>query len=142
MAARPKGYGRRSSRRAGQKLPQEGRAWVRRVGNQQRSYLSAAQQMNFGAEVLDEGVVRFRLWAPKKDQIWIVLGAGAPLAMRSAGHGWHELVSSEARPGTLYKFQLEKGGLQVPDPAYAVPAVGCPWTERSHRPDGLRLARW
>jgi maltooligosyltrehalose trehalohydrolase len=28
-----------------------------------------------------------------------------------------ELVSSDAKAGTLYKFQLEDGGMQVPDPA-------------------------
>jgi maltooligosyltrehalose trehalohydrolase len=72
--------------------------------------------MNFGAEVL-EGAVTFRLWAPKMDQIWVVLGGGEPLPMKSVGYGWHELTNQQARAGTQYKFQLDEGGLRVPDPA-------------------------
>jgi len=72
--------------------------------------------MKFGAEVL-KGAVRFRLWAPKTDQVWVVLNGGVSFPMTSVGQGWHELVSPDAKVGTHYKFQLEEGGLQVPDPA-------------------------
>jgi maltooligosyltrehalose trehalohydrolase len=70
----------------------------------------------FGAELLD-GAVRFRLWAPKIKQASVVLDGGIPLEMESLGQGWHGLVSRNARAGTLYKFQLDQGGVQVPDPA-------------------------
>jgi hypothetical protein len=47
--------------------------------------------MNFGAEVLD-GAVRFRLWAPKMDSVWVVLNGGAPLPVNGgpvrAGMNW------------------------------------------------------
>src|SRR5215212_6715589 len=73
-------------------------------------------RMNFGAEILD-GAVRFRLWAPKTESVSVVLDGGVPLPMTASGAGWHELVSPGSKAGTLYKFQLEEGGLQVPDPA-------------------------
>jgi hypothetical protein len=45
------------------------------------------------------------------------LGWGPAVPMQHAGEGWHELVSPDSKAGTLYKFQLERGGLKVPDPA-------------------------
>jgi maltooligosyltrehalose trehalohydrolase len=72
--------------------------------------------MKFGAEISDGGV-HFRLWAPKMNRISVVLDEGVPMPMKSIGQGWHELVSADAQPGTLYKFRLEQGGLEVPDPA-------------------------
>lgn len=72
--------------------------------------------MKFGAEILDVGV-HFRLWAPKMNQVSVVLNEGIPIPMISTGRGWHELVSAEAQAGTLYKFRLEQGGSDVPDPA-------------------------
>jgi malto-oligosyltrehalose trehalohydrolase len=39
-----------------------------------------------------------------------------PLAMRSRGHGWHELTVEDAGPGTRYRFVLPDGS-RVPDPA-------------------------
>ena len=72
--------------------------------------------MTFGAEILDVGV-HFRLWAPKMNQVSIVLNEGIPIPMINTGRGWHELVCAEARAGTLYKFRLKHGGSEVPDPA-------------------------
>jgi len=72
--------------------------------------------MKFGAEILDVGV-HFRLWAPKTSEVSVVLNEGIPIPMISTGQGWHELVSAEAQAGTLYKFRLEQGRSEVPDPA-------------------------
>jgi maltooligosyltrehalose trehalohydrolase len=72
--------------------------------------------MNFGADAIDDAV-RFRLWAPKEQQVSVVLDGSTGLTMRNVEGGWHELVTSQARPGTLYSFRLGSNGLQVPDPA-------------------------
>jgi maltooligosyltrehalose trehalohydrolase len=72
--------------------------------------------MKFGAELFGGGV-RFRLWAPKMEQISVILDGGPAVPMQHAGEGWHELISPDSKAGTLYKFQLERGGLKVPDPA-------------------------
>ncbi|MBX6320231.1 MAG: malto-oligosyltrehalose trehalohydrolase [Rhodospirillaceae bacterium] len=73
--------------------------------------------MPFGAELRPDGV-RFRLWAPGRSEVRLVLcdGGGARPAMRPVGHGWFELVTDAAGPGTRYRFALADG-LEVPDPA-------------------------
>lgn len=84
------------------------------VANQQGG---AAAELRHGAEVQAAGGVHFRLWAPAHDRIELALeDRGGVVPMRSAGGGWHEVESSEAGPGTLYRFVLPDG-LRVPDPA-------------------------
>ena len=73
--------------------------------------------MPFGAEVLPDGTVRFRVWAPSHGQINLELDERSePMAMRHSEDGWHELITDRARPGTRYGFVLPDG-LRVPDPA-------------------------
>ena len=75
--------------------------------------------MPYGASHLTEGGVRFRLWAPKAQEIHLVLhqnGKERSVAMPAANDGWRELVLTDARPGDLYCYRLENG-LCVPDPA-------------------------
>ena len=80
--------------------------------------------MPHGAEIAAGGGVRFRLWAPGCERVELVIEGGptraATLAMEHLDGGWHELVTDEAGPGTLYRFRVptEAGdGLLVPDPA-------------------------
>ncbi|MBR0664774.1 malto-oligosyltrehalose trehalohydrolase [Roseomonas hellenica] len=75
-----------------------------------------AHRMPFGAEILPDGCVRFRLWAPPHAEIGLELDGADPVRMQPAGEGWHELVTRQARAGTRYRFVLP-GGLRVPDPA-------------------------
>ena len=70
--------------------------------------------MPFGAEVLGDGGVRFRLWAPGAQEVLLVLGNQAK-PMMQVGAGWHELVE-KARPGALYRYRID-GRHDVPDPA-------------------------
>ena len=72
--------------------------------------------MQFGAELTDAGV-RFRLWAPHKQNVSLRLDGREEIYLLSPGEdGWHELLSREAGPGTLYSFVFPDG-LTVPDPA-------------------------
>lgn len=74
----------------------------------------------FGAEILPEGGVRFRLWAPSADKVELCIeGAGtASAAYVMAGHsrGWHECTVPEATARTRYRYRIN-GKLLVPDPA-------------------------
>jgi len=76
--------------------------------------------MPFGAELTPDGQVRFRLWAPSATRVDLVLyaraGASLVLPMSAREVGWFELVTGEARPGTLYRFRID-GKLDVADPA-------------------------
>jgi len=74
--------------------------------------------MPFGAEVLSDGSVRFRLWAPSAKMVSLCLqnpGAGR-FPMLPLENGWFERIASEARVGSLYRFQVDNN-VEVPDPA-------------------------
>jgi maltooligosyltrehalose trehalohydrolase len=70
--------------------------------------------MPFGAEVLPQGGVRFRLWAPGAQKAELeIAGRYIPLPARD---GWFEHLERQAGPGTLYRYRID-GELPVPDPA-------------------------
>jgi len=79
--------------------------------------LRRARSMPFGAEVRDDGVTRFRLWAPgaRSVALWLESRREAVPIPRDA-EGWAVLVTADAPPGTRYRFQID-GELLVPDPA-------------------------
>ena len=77
--------------------------------------------MPFGAALLPQGGVRFRLWAPTLHNVGLALEAGpgaldTPLPMAPLGEGWFELELEQAAAGTRYRFVLPDG-VRVPDPA-------------------------
>ena len=86
--------------------------------------------MPFGAECRDDGTVRFRLWAPKAESVSLRLAGSTQqnlhhdlprdlphdLPMSRADGGWHEIVTTAAKPGTQYQFSIN-GEQAVPDPA-------------------------
>jgi 1,4-alpha-glucan branching enzyme/maltooligosyltrehalose trehalohydrolase len=75
--------------------------------------------MPFGCELLPEGGVRFRLWAPAAGTLHVSLEGPethAELAMQPVGGGWFELDCAAAQAGTRYRFLLDSG-VYVPDPA-------------------------
>ena len=72
--------------------------------------------MPFGAELTSAGGVRFRLWAPSAKTVELLLHDGPTLALPAVGGGWYELVTSDARAGTRYRYRID-GKLDVPDPA-------------------------
>lgn len=74
--------------------------------------------MPFGAELRDDGSVRFALWAPAQEAVTLVLrdAKGArDLPMERREGGWFERVVENAG-GARYKYRLS-GGLEVADPA-------------------------
>jgi len=71
--------------------------------------------MPFGAECLDDGKVRFRLWAPKAERVELCLASENPLALSKLEDGWFELVT-HTPAGSQYKYRIS-GQTRVPDPA-------------------------
>jgi maltooligosyltrehalose trehalohydrolase len=71
--------------------------------------------MMYGALLLGEGRVRFRLWAPSVGAVKLQVAEAAPINMQAQADGWF-VAEAEAGPGTAYKFILPDG-LAVPDPA-------------------------
>ncbi|HEX3631103.1 MAG TPA: malto-oligosyltrehalose trehalohydrolase [Casimicrobiaceae bacterium] len=74
-------------------------------------------EMDFGAMVLDDGAVRFRLWAPAARRVGLCLdGASHPLPLAADSGGWFELTTRKASHGTRYHYRIDDE-LSVPDPA-------------------------
>jgi maltooligosyltrehalose trehalohydrolase len=69
----------------------------------------------FGAKRLDDGSVRFRLWAPAQETVSVALEAGELLPMQRSPDGWFEAVAT-VPDSTRYRYRLADG-LMVPDPA-------------------------
>lgn len=78
--------------------------------------------MPFGAEILPNRRVYFRLWAPSARRVDLCLEPRT-LKMNATDDGWFELTT-EAANNARYQFQIN-GGLRVPDPA------------SRHQPDGV-----
>ncbi|SKA30514.1 maltooligosyltrehalose trehalohydrolase [Enhydrobacter aerosaccus] len=73
-----------------------------------------AHPFPFGAAYLGDGRTRFRLWAPRQQQIDVVIDGSAPQPMTAQAEGWFELETSCA-PGAGYLYRLGSGQ-DVPDP--------------------------
>ncbi|HEX5314212.1 MAG TPA: alpha-amylase family glycosyl hydrolase, partial [Gammaproteobacteria bacterium] len=77
-----------------------------------------AHDMPWGAQI-EDGCVRFRLWAPRQHAPQLILeseGGERNFSMQECGGGWFELRSAAARAGSRYCYALDEG-LRVPDPA-------------------------
>ncbi|QJR11038.1 Malto-oligosyltrehalose trehalohydrolase [Usitatibacter rugosus] len=75
--------------------------------------------MPFGAEVAQDGVVRFRLWAPAAERVSVAFPAEPErhaLDMRRFEDGWFEARRSGIPAGTRYAYRID-GRDPVPDPA-------------------------
>ena len=78
----------------------------------------ATRRLPFGAEPQGAGV-HFRLWAPARQSVAVVLedGRGAPHALHREGDGYFGGQHPFARTGTRYRFQLDGRSELYPDPA-------------------------
>ena len=76
-------------------------------------------EMPFGASVMEDGRVRFRLWAPGANRVDVMLSDCDPeheLAMQADAGGWFTLLTDQAAPDSAYQYRID-GGQRVPDPA-------------------------
>jgi len=77
---------------------------------------AVARALPVGAEVIAGGV-HFRVWAPKRRQVDLVLGDGRrTVPMRAEAGGYFSCHVQEAEAGTRYGYQLDRGPV-FPDPA-------------------------
>lgn len=70
---------------------------------------------SWGADLLDHGACRFRLWAPGQQALALRIG-GRDHPMNKTQDGWFEIVLSDVEPCSAYSFVLDDG-MVVPDPA-------------------------
>lgn len=77
-------------------------------------------KMPFGAELQNDGQVRFRLWAPGAQRVDICLvdqvAGETVLSMTREDGGWFLLLTDRATDGSRYRYRINND-LYVPDPA-------------------------
>src|SRR5687768_15754982 len=74
----------------------------------------------FGAELIEGGGTRFRLWAPSAKRVTLVGGTAAnrhvKADMERAQDGWLDLTVREMGAGATYHYRIDDE-IDVPDPA-------------------------
>ena len=83
--------------------------------------MEAVRRVPVGAEVLAGGGVGFRVWAPRRQRVDVVLERGpgqgeGPFALQAEGDGHFSGTVAAAAAGTCYRYRLD-GGDAFPDPA-------------------------
>jgi maltooligosyltrehalose trehalohydrolase len=92
-----------------------------------REERASGRRLPVGAEVLPDGGVEFRVWAPRRRKVEVVLEGGPgggsrgdPEVIRldaeEESGGYFSGVAPGAGPGTLYRYRLD-GEASYPDPA-------------------------
>src|ERR1051325_2690969 len=84
------------------------------------------RRLPVGAEVLPGGGVHFRVWAPRRKKVSVVIeaataSAGGPeqqaIDLSEEAGGYFSGVAQAASGGTLYRFKLDDDDKLYPDPA-------------------------
>jgi maltooligosyltrehalose trehalohydrolase len=79
------------------------------------------RKLPIGAEVQTAGGVHFRVWAPQRKEVRIILedGPGSPatIALAAEAGGYFSGIAPKAAPGTVYRFELDEDNAHYPDPA-------------------------
>jgi maltooligosyltrehalose trehalohydrolase len=96
-----------------------------------------------GAETLAAGGVHFRVWAPRRHAVDVVMEGHPPAPLSAEGNGYFSGTMSAARAGSLYKYRLD-GGDSFPDPASRFQPEGPHGPSQVVDPDAYRWhdAEW
>jgi maltooligosyltrehalose trehalohydrolase len=84
-----------------------------------------SERMSLGAELAPEGGVKFRVWAPGRKLVEVLIEASpkrageAPevFSLEAEEDGYFSCTVSGVSPGMVYRFRLDREPLLLPDPA-------------------------
>jgi maltooligosyltrehalose trehalohydrolase len=77
-----------------------------------------------GAESVPAGGVHFRVWAPKRRRVEVVVVTAGTFDLEAEPGGYFSGTVAAARAGGLYHFRLDGGDKLYPDPASRFQTVG------------------
>jgi malto-oligosyltrehalose trehalohydrolase len=82
--------------------------------------MKRCHNMPFGTQVMENGSVRFQLWAPSASRVVLQLvsssGATTNINMHAESQGWFRAEVHEAIAGMHYRYRIDDS-ITVPDPA-------------------------
>ncbi len=108
---------------------------------------SSRASLHLGATVREDGI-RFRVWAPARRTVEVIVDGRRPLVMTRQSDGTFEATAPGLAAGARYQYRLD-GERHRPDPAsryqpdgvhgpsVAVDAGSFPWTDQAFRGRGL-----
>ena len=72
------------------------------------SLTKVSRRLPVGAEALEEGGVHFRVWAPRRARVEVILegGRGSAFELEREEDGYFSALVESAREGTLYRYRL------------------------------------
>jgi maltooligosyltrehalose trehalohydrolase len=82
-----------------------------------RDKSGSTRRLPVGAEVQPGGGVDFRVWAPIRQRVEVVLDGGSAIDLQAQGDGYFAALIEEAGAGTRYGYRLDGGEKAFPDPA-------------------------
>src|SRR6185436_10681199 len=84
-----------------------------------RVQMSVQRRLPQGAEVMAAGGVHFRVWAPRRQRVAVVLESGerTQLDLHPEGNGYFSALVAAAKDGSRYRYQLDDDTKGYPDPA-------------------------
>jgi maltooligosyltrehalose trehalohydrolase len=89
---------------------------------------SQRRRLVIGAECAGDRGVDFRVWAPKRAQVEVVIeggsGEGTTHLCTQEPEGYFRAFVRQARVGTRYRFRLDRGDRLYPDPASRAQPTG------------------
>ncbi len=79
------------------------------------------RRLPIGAEIMPQGGVHFRVWAPDRRRVEVILEAGpgsaSAVVLRRERGGYFGGIAPGGGAGTRYRFRLDGGAERYPDPA-------------------------
>ncbi|HSF58206.1 MAG TPA: hypothetical protein VLD83_09055, partial [Candidatus Binatia bacterium] len=79
------------------------------------------RRLPIGAEVLDDGEVHFRVWAPRSREVEVVVDGRArdqaAIRLEAEADGYFSLRTEQAKADDRYRYRLDGGAAALPDPA-------------------------
>jgi maltooligosyltrehalose trehalohydrolase len=77
------------------------------------------RRLPIGAEVLGDGEVHFRVWAPRSREVEVVIDNQDRTVIRlnAEPDGYFSIGTAQAKAGDLYRYRLDGSATSLPDPA-------------------------
>jgi len=104
---------------------------------------SPRRRLPVGAEVMPEGGVHFRVWAPRRRRVEVVSeseGKQTPTELQAEDEGYFSAHVRAAGDGTLYRFRLDGEDYLYPDPVSRFQPDGPHGPSRVVDPSAFRWA--
>src|SRR3569833_4046239 len=76
----------------------------------------AVRRLPVGAEAQSGGGVHFRVWAPRRKSVELVLEPSRAILLEAEAAGYFSAFVADARAGTRYRYRLDGDSYLLPAP--------------------------